>query len=245
MERARYWLTALSLVILLLVVGSVPVVAGEDAPTGAYGPESVTLDSDTVREVAALGEQMQGYLTLNEDGTLALGEVDTATLNATDEYVENYKAALEYVNAAIRQGLFTVDESFQVTWPGEEKGTAGTEAVEGAEPEWTYYPAGSGLYMNFGSSEVQYYLPRYGLSTALSLASYVGRSWISVPYTYQFTYYRVYRFYYQYSFAAYGVWSYVPWYYLVSYTGYYYPTYKIIYFWYPYSRYWYYCWCYW
>lgn len=245
MEKRTRWFIVALLVAQLLVMAVAPAVAGGDAPAGAYEPESVTLDSDTMHEIAVLGEQMQGYLNLNKDGALSLGEVDTAALNVSDEYLENYKVALEYVNAAIEQGLFTVDENFQVSWPEESEEMADIKAPESAEPDWTVYPGGAGLYLHFDYRTLRHYVPHRGLATALSLASYVGRSWIAVPYTYHFTYYRCYRYYYRHAYPYYGVWSFVYWYHLPYYSGYYYPSYRYIFYWYPHSRYWYYYWCYW
>ncbi|RME44890.1 MAG: hypothetical protein D6791_12100 [Chloroflexi bacterium] len=246
MEKRTGWMIVVLLVVQMLLLAVAPAFAGGDAPEGAYSPDSVTLDSDTVHDIAVLGEQMQSFLSLNKDGTLSLGEVDTTAVNVSDEYLESYKAALTYINAAIEQGLFTVDENFQVKWPDEANASdvATQAAPEAIEPDWSAYPTGYGLYMNFGYNDVRQYLPRRGLSTALSLASYVRRPHIATPYTYHFTYYRVYRYYYSYAYRHYGVWSYVPWYYLGSYSGHYYPSYRYIYYWYPYGHYWYYRYCY-
>lgn len=245
MEKRTHWLIVVLLVAQLLILAVAPAAAGNDAPAGAYAPESVTLDSATVHQIAVLGEQMQGLLAVNKDGTLSLGEVDTSAVNATDEYLENYRAALKYINAAIEQGLFTVDENFQVSWPEEADAAATVAEPEAAAPDWYGVPTGAGMYVNFSYSDVQYYLPHYGMSTALSLAAYSGRPYIATPYTYHFTYYRIYQYYYRYAYSYYGVWSYVYWYYLPYYSGYYYPTYRYIHFWYPYGRYWYYHYCYW
>jgi hypothetical protein len=245
MEKRTRWIIILLLVAQLLMLAVAPAVAGGDAPAGAYEPESVTLDSETVHEIAVLGEQMQGYLALNKDGALSLGEIDTVGLDVSDQYLENYKAGLEYINAAIRQGLFTVDDNFQVSWPEDAGATANMVVPDATAPDWSSVPTSYGLYVNFSYRDVRYYLPRYGLSTALSLAAYAGRPWIVTPYTYHFTYYRVYGYYYQYAYQCCGVWSYVPWSYLGYYYGYYYPTYHYIYYWYPYGHYWYYYWCYW
>lgn len=245
MEKRARLIIALLLVAQLLVMAAAPVAAGEEAPAGTYQPESVTLDAEAMQEILTLGEQMEAYLTLNKDGTLSLGEVNTTALNASDEYLENYEAALGYVNAAIKQGLFTVDENLQVSWPEDMEAEVDAAAPKSAAPDWTGYPSSHGLYVNFGYNRVQHYLPRHGLTTALSLASYCRRPWISTPYTYHFTYYRMYRYYYRYSYNCCGIWSYVPWSSLGHYSGYYQPTYRYTYFWYPYTRYWNYYWSYW
>ncbi|MFQ5858281.1 MAG: hypothetical protein ACE5LU_21975, partial [Anaerolineae bacterium] len=244
MEKKTSWTIVVLLVAQLLVMAAAPVAAGDDAPAGAYAPESITLNSDTMHEIAVLGDQMQNYLVLNKDGTLSLAEVDTVALNVTDEYLESYKAALEYINAAIEQGLFTVDENFQVSWPDDAEAVAGMEELNSVEPDWSYYNAGHGLYVNFGYHDVRTYLPGRGLLTAVSLAGYTRRPWVSTPYTYHFTYYRTYRYYYRYSYPYYGVWSYVPWSYLGCCYRYYRPAYRYVYYWYPYGRYWYYPRCY-
>ena len=244
MEKRTSWLIVVLLVAQLLIVAAAPVVAGSDAPAGAYAPGSITLDREAMHKVAVLGEQMQSYLAFNKDGTLSLGEVDTAALNVTDEYLKNYKAALEYINAAIKQGLFTVDENFQVSWPDEAESAANVKAPDSAEPDWYPYPTSSGLYIYFSYSDVRYYVPYYGLSVALSLAAYCGRPYIATPFTYHFTYYPTYQYYYYYSYPHYGIWVYVPWYYLPPYSCCYSPAYRYAYFWYPYGYYWYYVWCY-
>ncbi len=194
--------------------------------------------------IAELGVQMQNHLILNPDGTLALGEVDPVTLNVSAEYVENYKAALQYINAAVKQGLFTIDENFQVTWA--EDAIAESETPKDVELAWNSYPTSHGLYVNFSYGSVRHYLPNYGLTTATSLASYTHRPYIATPYTYHFTYQYNYNYYYRYSYPSYGVWSYVPWGYLpyYSYNGRYYPSYKYVYYWYPYGQYYYYPRCY-
>lgn len=245
MEKRTYWLIVVLMVAQLVVMAVAPVAAGEEVPTGANSTDSVTLDSDTMQEIAALGVQMQGHLSLTKDGTLTLDEVAAAQLNVDKAYLDSYREALDHVNAAIKQGLFTVDENFQVSWPDKVDQAAPEVAPADAQPDWSHYPSGSGLYIHFGYNRVRYYLPRYGLSTATSLASYVHRPWISVPYTYHFTYRQLYRYYYYHSYSNYGVWSYVPWSYLGYYGSYYRPSYRYIYYWYPYSRYWYYYWCYW
>jgi hypothetical protein len=246
MEKRTQWLIVMVLVAQLLVMAIAPAAAESDAPAGAYHPESLTLDSETVHDIAVLGERMQGYLSLSKAGTLVLGELDSAAPNVSDDYVANYKQALAYINRAIQQGLFTVDEDFQVSWPAEADAAAGMAAPDMAEPDWYAYPAGHGMYVNFSYQDVRRFLPRYGLSTALSLASYSGRPWISTPYTYHFTYHRIYSYYHRYAYSCCGgVWSYVPWSYLGYYYGHYYPTYRYVFFWYPHARYWYYHWCYW
>lgn len=225
-----------------------PAAAGSSAPAGAYTPGSLTLDGETMHQVAALGEQMQRYLTLNPDGTLSLGQVDVAALNITNEYLENYKAALGYINAAIEQGLFTVDENFQVVWSEKadkaDKATGEKTPQSTAPDHWYSYPIDLGLYVYFDYDDVYYYLPSYGLSTATSLASYVGRPYIAIPFTYHFTYYSNYLYYHQYAYSCCGLWVYVPWEYLPYYEGYYYPTYRYVYYWDPYNEYWYYPLCY-
>lgn len=248
MEKRTSWLIIALLVAQLLVMAVAPVSAGEseEAPAGAYGPDSVTLDAEAMHEIVTLGQQMQGYLSLNKDGTLSLDQVTAADLNVDKAYLDSYREALGYINAAIEQGLFTVDEEFQVSWPKDAEADVSAEAAPAGEaPDWGYYPSGPGLYVYFGYNDVRHYLPYYGLSTATSLASYVYRPWIAVPYTYHFTYYQVYRYYYYHSYSCCGVWSYVPWSYLNYYSGHYRPSYRYIYYWYPYSRYWYYYWCYW
>ncbi len=245
MKTKVYWLVAFVMVAQLFALAVAPAAAGGDAPAGAYSADSVTLDSETMHEIAILGEQMQGYLTLEKDGTLSLGAVDTAALDVSDAYLEDYKEALGYINAAVEQGLFTVDADFQVLWPEGSAQAASNAMPADVNPDWGYHPIDSGLYIYFGYSDVHHYLPTYGLTTAASLGSYLGRPWITVPYTYHFTYYPIYGYYHHYAYPCCGVWSYVPWSYLDYYTGYYYPTYQYIYFWYPYGEYWYYYWCYW
>lgn len=245
MEKRTYWLIVVLLVIQLVGVAIAPVAAGEEAPAGAQAPDSITLDEELMHEIAVLGQQMQSHLSLDKDGTLSLGQVNAADLNVDKAYVDSYREALDYINAAIEQGLFTVDENFQVSWSEKAEQAAPEAAPADVEPDWTYYPSGPGLYVYFRYHDVHHLLPQFGLSTATSLASYLHRPWVSVPYTYHFTYYRVYRYYYYHAYSCCGAWSYVPWGYLSHYSGYYQPTYRYVYFWYPHSRYWYYYWCYW
>lgn len=245
MEKRMVLFVAVFLVAQLFGVAVAPAAAeGNMAPAGAYAEGNLVLDSATMETIAELGVQMQNHLILNPDGTLALGEVDPVALNVSAEYVENYKMALQYINAAVKQGLFTIDENFQVSWA--EDAFADTETPKEAEPAWGSYPTSSGLYVNFSYSDVRYYVPRYGLTTATSLASYTRRPYIATPYVYHFTYQYNYNYYYRYSYPSYGVWSYVPWGYLPYYSSRtpYYPSYKYIYYWYPYGRYYYYPRCY-
>jgi hypothetical protein len=241
MERRLSWLTVAVVVVPLVLLGVVPVLAEGNAPGAAPAPGSVTLDAEAAHQVAALGEQMQDYLTLNDDGTLALGEIDRDKVAVDDAYLQNFREALEYVNGAISEGLFEVDENFELVWADSGLEVApGEDAPAKASPEWYTVPRSYGLYVYFSYRDVRQYLPHRGLSTALSLASYCGRPWTSVPFTYQFTHYLNYRYYYQYSYRTYGLWTYMPWSYLGYYSCCYQRSYRYLTYWNPYGSYWFY-----
>lgn len=241
MERRLSWLMIAAIVVPLVLLGVVPAFAEGNGPAAAASPGSIRLDAEAAQQVAELGKQMQGYLSVNDDGTLALGEVNRDKVAVDEAYLETYREALDYVNGAIQEGLFEVDENFQVVWPENDHQLAPVqEAPPEASPEWYGYRTGHGLYVYFSYYDVRRYLPSYGLSTALSLASYCGRSWVSVPFTYQFTYYHNYRYYYRYSYPSYGVWTYVPWSYLSYYNCCYQRSYRYLTYWNPYGSYWFY-----
>jgi hypothetical protein len=249
MEKRMVWLIVAALVVQLMLVAVVPAAADEGKPAdlipaSALEPGNIVLDAEAMHEVIVLGQQMLEYVNLDEEGLLSLDEVGAAALSVDKEYLVTYQEALGYINDAIKQGLFTVDENFQVNWP-DTSGEVASVDPETPGLQWRYVPGQNGLYLNFDYNEPQSLFPRYGLSTALSLASRTGRSWYSTPFTYQFSYYPTYYNYYRYSYPYYGGWGYTPYSYLSYYRGYYYPSYRYIYYWYPYGRYYYRSYCYW
>ena len=244
MEKRTAGIFVALLVTMLLIVAAAPAAAapGDFAPPGYVHEGSIVLDNTAMEQIAELGVVMQTHLTINENGTLALSEVDADQLGVSPEYVENYKASLQYINATIKQGYFTVDEQFQVTWDESliDGAEAGSPIDAKIETGGYYYHAGHGVYTHFSYSNAYYYIPTYGLSTATSLASYVGYPHYATPYTYHFTYRPTYSYYYYYAYPGHGVWSYVPSSSLSYYHyGYYYPSYQYVYYWNPYGSYYY------
>lgn len=158
------------------------------------------VDAAEMAEVADLVETMEPYLYVAADGTMQLRDVTAETLGVSQEFLDNYRAAMVNTNALIERGEVTLAADFTVTMkalpdravspiigmpaPGgaatEGEGMANdASALASASPDnWSAYGYSSGaMFYNSYNVYRQYYSNYYNLCN--TMAAYIRQPWIS------------------------------------------------------------------
>lgn len=186
-------------------------VAAAGVPAQAVRMDAANVvDAAEMDDVLDLVQRMEPYLYVAEDGTMQLRDDATAeALGVSQDYLDNYRAAMADSNTLVQRGEVTLSSDFKVTVaplperflgpvigvpnPGgavtEGAGAAGdAAALDGASPDnWSAYGYNSGaMFYNSYNVYRQYYNNYYNLCN--SMAAYIRQPWISSNLAYFYGY---------------------------------------------------------
>lgn len=176
--------------------GPADLVGSSVSTAGVTPPEAsrfdTVLDAKEMDETIDLAKHMEPYLSVGTDGLVHLKDATAAEIGVSEQFLANYRIALQESNKLITRGDITVgpDMSVKVTRklpaPGivlPSPGGANTEGVGAAAdtaavPDWGAWSYSSGaMFYNSYSTYTSYRNNYYNLCN--SMASYIQRPWIS------------------------------------------------------------------
>lgn len=198
-QRMFFALVALAALFISARVGTTlaaPVIPVEVAgATGPVPPEANrfhnVLDAQGMQEAVDLAEQIAPYLYVGKDGLVALKDATASEIGVSEQFLANYRIALQESNKLIARGDISVAPDMKVTVnrtvaptvggvPGL-PGGATTDAAaspETAVPEWGAWSYSSGaMFYNSYSTYTSYRYNYYNLCN--SMASYINYPWMS------------------------------------------------------------------
>lgn len=107
MYKRVLWLPILVLMAAVAVLAGLAVGTVDAAPpTPVQVEEGLRIEADKMQELSAFAKRSEAYLTKRADGTLDFRATDAAALGVSDQFLADYKAALEAINVEIRAGRF-------------------------------------------------------------------------------------------------------------------------------------------
>ncbi len=246
---------------LLAAVFAVGLVTGQasaqssELDTGYSPPPSMdsieVVDAEQMERIVEITERIDPLLFVDDAGLVQLPESVTADeLGVSQEFLDNYRQALEFSNRLIETGQITVDadmkvsanESFvgSVELPGPNPGAgqmgagAATDAMPAGEtPDWyTWRYSGGAMYYNSYQTYNQYGRSGQYYGLCNSMAAHLGYPWMSSSLVNFYTYNNSYLN--RYCYNNHGSYYYLPYYntgcgnYNPCYGG---TSYKPAYFW--------------
>jgi hypothetical protein len=197
------------------------------APTIAQAPAADRLDAQTVERSRSLAEGVAEYVSRGPDGKLVLADVEPSRLGVSQQLLSDFRAALDEINAAIDEGMLSVDADLRLrpTDLGKQRAKANIIAgraarlPETAQPDWgaTWYGYGGILlYMSPFDCQGAYY--QYAPMCA-GMAAYLGRPYLARNFGYLYVY-NPWMYSNRYCFQPYTWYCYVPYSYCGSSFGY-------------------------
>lgn len=239
-----------SVVLLLLVAGSPSLVAAgtsQPAPLPPTGANTTVVDATQMATVVDIVQRIEPYLYVGSDGLVRMAEVSASELGVTEQFLADYRRAMDYSNALITRGEIRVNPDLSVSLlrsTPDPSAYAAPDAAGGnlagdevalspyreVTPDWAGWNYGQGaMFFNTYEDWTYYRYNYYGLCNGM--AAWIGMPRMG-PVLILFYGYNQYYFV-AYCYPGYGTYFYIPYSYIDYPFGY-----KPAYFW---ARQWGYC----
>lgn len=185
----------------------------------AFADEMV-LDADEFEAVSAAVQRLTPHIYLGEGGLPQLDDVTAAELDVDEEFLANFRLAMEFTNKAIADGEFKINADMTVETQG--SGAAGLvpaqpygepsdeiQMVGDATVDWGtwHYPSRGAMFYNTYYDYWNYYHNRYYV-LCNGMAAALGYPWMSTNLMYFYGYNNMY--FNSHCYQSYGMYYYLP-----------------------------------
>jgi hypothetical protein len=181
------------------------------------------IDAQEMTEVVDLTKRITPYLVVGDDGLVRLKDATAAEIGVSEEFLANYKAAMEFSNQLIARGEMTVAPDMRTTMtslagslrpgaglepgPRPDAVVEGAADAEGAAPTWGGWDYGQGAMFYSSYNDWTYYRYNY-YPLCNSMAAYIYRPWMSTSVCNYWGYNQ--QYFQNYCYSNYGMYYYMP-----------------------------------
>ena len=194
------------------------------APDLSAFDDSMVIDEAEFRELSDAVQRITPHITVDDEGLPQLEGVTAADLGVSEEFLRNFKRAMEFSNEAIAKGEFEVNDdlTIEVLGPaasslpsadlvpaGEDKPVGPLQTVGDETVEWSSwnYPNQGAMFYNSYYDYWNYYHNRYYV-LCNGMAAALGYPWMSTNLMYFYGYNGWY--FQRYCYQGYGMYFYLP-----------------------------------